>query len=151
MPFEPDFIVTGPDPSEVALVVEAKASDRVPDEAKNQLKNFMRSLGSPVGLIITLDRILLYRDAYLPSAEESIKEVGDFETPGILRWHHARQPVRETRDFERRVQSWLESLVTESGVKSLAPEFKRAAELYLVPALQQGVVRSTHPRPNLNA
>jgi hypothetical protein len=151
MPFEPDFIVTGPDPSEVALVVEAKASNRVPDEAKNQLKDYMRSLRSPVGLIVTLDRILLYRDAYLPSAEQSIKEVGDFETPGILRRDTARQPVLESLAFERRVQSWLEGLSTESGIRSLTPEFRRAAELYLVPALQQGVVRSTHPRPHVNA
>jgi len=45
MAFEPDIVVTGPEPSEIALVVEVKTSSRSIDESERQLKRYMGQLG----------------------------------------------------------------------------------------------------------
>ena len=146
MPFEPDIIVTGPDASDVALVVEVKLSSQTLEDSERQLKAYMASLGSPVGLLVTPHRLRLYQDRYLPSVEDSITEVGDFDVNDILRFRPTQNLQADSLDFERSVQSWLEGLSTESGLRSLSPEFRRAAQMYIVPALAQGVVRSGHPR-----
>jgi hypothetical protein len=146
MAFEPDIIVTGPDGSEVALVVEVKLSSRSLENSERQLKAYMASLRSPVGLLVTPERLRLYRDRYLPSVEDSITEVGEFDVNDILRFRPTQNTKADSLDFERNVQSWLEGLSTESGLSGLPPEFKRAAQMYIVPALTQGVVRSGHPR-----
>lgn len=146
MSFEPDIIVTGPDSSDVALVVEVMLSSQALENSERQLKANMASLGSPVGLLVTPQWIRLYRDRYLPSVEDSITKVGDFDSSEILRFRPTQNPVADSLDFERHVQSWLEGLSTESGLRSLSPDFKRAAQMYIVPALSQGIVRSGHPR-----
>jgi len=151
MSFEPDLIVTGPDPSDVALVVEVKLTSRGLENSERQLKASMASLRSPVGLLVTPDRLRLYRDRYLPSLEDSITEVGEFDVNDILRFRPTRNPEADSLDFERNVQSWLEGLATESGLSGLSPEFQRAAQMFIVPALAQGVVRSGHPRPQFRS
>lgn len=148
MPFEPDTIVTGPDASDVALVVEVKLSSQKLDDSERQLKANMASLRSPVGLLVTPQRIRLYQDRYLPSVEDSIAEVGDFDVNDILRFRPTQNPQADSLDFERNVQSWLEGLSSESELRGLPPEFKRAAQMYIVRALTQGIVRSGHPRPH---
>jgi len=121
MPFEPDIIVTGPDASDVALVVEVKLSSQKPDDSERQLKANMASLRSPVGLLVTPQRIRLYQDRYLPSFEDSIAEVGDFDVNDILRFRPTQNPQADSLDFERNVQSWLEGLSSESGLRGLSP------------------------------
>jgi hypothetical protein len=64
----------------------------------------------------------------------------------ILRFRSTQNVQADSFDFERSVQSWLEGLSTESGLKALSPELRRAAQRYIVPALAQGIVRSGHPR-----
>lgn len=144
MPFEPDIIVTGPDSSDVALVVEVKSSSQRLEDSERQLKAYMTSLRSPIGLLVTRERLQLYRDKYLPSAAESITKVGDFALNSIPQF----RPAVDELEFERSVQSWLEGLSTDTGLRGLPADFKRAAQTYIVPALEQGVVRSGHPRSN---
>lgn len=62
MAFEPDIVVTGPEPSEIALVVEVKASSRAIGESERQLKSYMAAVRSPVGLLVTPDWLRIYRD-----------------------------------------------------------------------------------------
>lgn len=121
MPFEPDIIVTGPDPSDVALIVEVSLSNRSQQDSERQLKASMASLGSPVGLLVTPERLRLYRDRYLPSAEDSITEVGEFDLNDILRFRPTRNAKADSLDFERNVQSWLEGLSAESVLSGLPP------------------------------
>ena len=116
------IIVTGPDASDVALVVEVKLSSQKPDDSERQLKANMASLRSPVGLLVTPHRIRLYQDRYLPSVEDSIAEVGDFDVNDILCFRPTQNPQADSLDFERNVQSWLEGLSSESGLRGLPPE-----------------------------
>ena len=146
MAFEPAIIITGPDPSDVALVVGVTLSNRGLHDSERQLKAYMTSRGSPMGLLVTPDRLRFYRDRYLPSPDGSITEVGDFDLNDILRARPTQNPRADPFDFERNVQSWLEGLSSESNLRSLSPELKRAAQLYIVPALAQGEVRAGHPR-----
>jgi hypothetical protein len=99
-----------------------------------------------VGLLVTPDRLRIYRDRYLPSLEDSITKVGEFDVKDILRFDATGNATADALAFELHVQSWLEELSTESGLRQLSPEIKRAAERYIVPSLAHGSVRSGHPR-----
>jgi hypothetical protein len=146
MAFEPDIVVTGPEPSEIALVVEVKTSSCSIDDSERLLKSYMAAVRSPVGLLVTTDRLRIYGDRYLPSLEDSIAKVGEFDVKDILRFKATGSATSDALAFERHVQSWLEALSTESGLRELSPEMKRAVERYIVSALAQGSVRSGHPR-----
>src|SRR6266852_3337757 len=115
MAFEPGIVVTGPEPSEIALVVEVKTSSRSIDESERQLKRYMAAVGSPVGLLVTPDLLWIYRDQYLPSPDHSIIRVGEFEAKGLFRFERSNNVAADALSFERQVQSWLETLSTESG------------------------------------
>ena len=142
MAFEPDIIVTGPENSEIALVVEVKTNVRGLEVSEQQLKKFMVAMRSPVGLLVTPDRLLLYRDEYLSSSEDSITKVGEFDIRNVLNFPQSGDELA----LERLVQSWLEGLSTESGLRELPPEFRGAAQRFLVPAISQGAIRAGHPR-----
>jgi hypothetical protein len=142
MAFEPDIIVTGPEGSEIALVVEVKMNLRDLKTAEQQLKTFMAAMRTPIGLLVTPDRLLLYRDQYLPSSEESIAKVGEFDVRNLLKSAQAGDELA----FERLVQSWLEGLSTESGLRELSPELRGAVQRYIVPAISHGEIRAGHPR-----
>jgi Uma2 family endonuclease len=150
MAFEPDIIVTGPEPSEIALIAEVKTSSRSIDDSERQLKSYMAAVGSPVGLLVTPEHLRIYRDQYLPSGD-SIIRVGEFNVRDILQFEKSGNAAADALGFERQVQSWLEALSTESGLEQLTPEFRRAAQMYIVPALTQGSVRSGHPRLPITA
>ncbi len=76
MAFEPDIIVTGPEPSEIALIAEVKTSPLSIDESERQLKNYMAAIGSPVGILVTPEHLRIYHDQYLrlPSIQLSESE-----------------------------------------------------------------------------
>jgi hypothetical protein len=142
MAFEPDIIVTGPDGSEIALVVEVKTNLRGLEISEQQLKRFMAGMLVPVGLLVTPDKLRLYRDEYLSSSEDSITKVGEFDVKGFL---NSAQAGSE-RALEQLVQTWLEGLSTESGLRELSPDLRSAAQRYIVPAISQGAIRAGHPR-----
>lgn len=146
MAFEPDIVVTGPESSEVALVVEVKTSSGNIGDSERQLKSYMAAVRSPVGLLVTPDRLRIYRDRYLPSLDDSIAKVGEFDVKDLLRFERSGNAAADGFAFERQVQSWLEALTTESGLGELSPEIRRAAWMYIVPALAQGSIRSGGPR-----
>ena len=91
----------------------------------------MASLGSPVGLLITPQRIRLYRDRYLPSVEDSITEVGNFNVKEILRFRPTQNPQADSLDFERNVQSWLEGLSTKWGLPVCPPNLKSRPNVHI--------------------
>ncbi len=150
MAFEPDIIVTGPEPAEIALVAEVKTGIRSLHDSERQLKNYMAAVSAPVGLLVTPEHLRIYRDQYIPSGD-SIVRVGEFNLTNILRFEKSGNAVADALGFERQVQSWLETLSTESGLEELTLEFRRAAQMYIVPALTQGSVRSGHPRLSITA
>jgi len=150
MAFEPDIIVTGPETAEIALVAEVKTSSRSIDDSERRLKRYMVAVSSPLGLLITPEHLRIYRDQYLPSSDSVIK-VAEFNVRDVFRFAQSGNAAVDAFGFERQVQSWLETLSTESGLKQLTPELRRAVQLYIVPALTQGSVRSGHPRIPITA
>jgi hypothetical protein len=150
MAFEPDTIVTGPEPAEIALVAEVKTSSRSIDDSERQLKNYMAAVSAPVGLLITPENLRIYRDQYLPS-DDSVIRVGKFNVKDVFQFANSGDAAADALGFERQVQSWLETLPTESGLEQLTLELRRAVQMYIVPALTQGSVRSGHPRLPITA
>jgi hypothetical protein len=151
MAFEPDIIVVGPESSEIALVVDVKTDLRDRETAEHQLKKFMSAMGCPVGLLVTPQRLWLYRDRYLAASEDSITQVGEFDLKRVLRFEPSGASHKDAFAFEELVQSWLEGLASESGLRELPSELRRAAELHIVPAISQGTIRAGHPRSSLSA
>lgn len=151
MVFEPDIIVTGPEASEIVLVVEVKTSVRALEGAERQLKGYMAVVGAPVGLLVTPEQLWLYRDQYLSSSDDSITTVGEFDVKKVLGFRPAGSSGEDAIAFERKVQYWLEGLSTEPGLRELPPELRRAMQLYVVPAVAQGTVRAGHPRSEIIA
>lgn len=150
MPFEPDIIVTEPDGSDTALVVEVKAHVQDLESSERQLKRYMVGMRCPIGLLVTPGRLWLYRDRYSGAPDDSVERLGEFDLRDVagFRLSASRGSGFE---FEQFVQSWLEGLGTEAGLRELPPELRRAAEWYIVPAISQGTVRAGHPRPALSA
>jgi hypothetical protein len=151
MAFEPDIIVTGADSSEITLVAEVKTSLHDIESSKLQLKKFMAAMRCPIGLLVTPERLWLFRDRYLSSSEDSIMQVAEFDVKSVLKFAQDRAGRADALAFEQLVQSWLEGLATESGLRELPSELKPAVQLYIVPALSQGSIRAGHPRSSLSA
>lgn len=151
MAFQPDIIVSGPEPSEISMVVEVKTFSRSIDDAERQLKSYMAAVRAPVGLLVTPEQLRIYRDRYLPSSDDSIAKVGEFNLENLLVFEESGSAKADALGFERQVQSWLETLSTDSGIGDLPSELRKAAEMYIIPALTHGSVRSGHPRLPITA
>jgi hypothetical protein len=76
MPFSPDFIVSTEDTPGMLLLVETKLSSQNPSEDESQLKSYMWRVRCPVGLLITPDEIVVFRDTYTSFSEKSVRRVG---------------------------------------------------------------------------
>ncbi len=147
--FEPDLIVTTDNGTELALVVETKLHSRFLSETEGELKQYMLGMQCPVGLVTTPRTIRLYHDQYLSASEESVELVGEYSAPpDWVVWQEHTGFVQNGAGvaFEDAVRVWLEGLTTEWGLRSLSPELRQAVEWYLIPALNQGVLRAAHPR-----
>jgi hypothetical protein len=151
MAFKPDIIVTGPDSSDIALVVEVKTSIRNLESSERQLKEFMTAMSCPVGLLVTPRRLWLYRNRYLGTSEDSIVRIGEFDVHDVLNFEPSGVGRKSGFQFEQLVQAWLEGLSTEAGLRELSADLRRAAEWYIVPAISQGTIRAGHPRSALSA
>jgi hypothetical protein len=148
MAFEPDIIITGPENSDIAVVVEVKTSVRNLEDSERQLKRYMTGMRCPVGLIVTPQRLWLYRDRYLSSSEDSVARVAEFDINDVLHFEQAGAGAKDPYAFERLVQAWLEGLSTETGLRELPAELRRAVQSYIAPAISEGAVRAGHPRPS---
>jgi hypothetical protein len=137
--FQPDIIVTGPDG--VVLVVEAKASLPNLDLSEEQLKRYMSGMQCPTGVLITPERIWIYRDLYTTRTPQSIQRIGEFDTKGL--WQQP-PPAEETL-FEVFVQQWLERLA-QQPTQELPASIRGTFREYVVPAIANGEVRAAHPR-----
>jgi hypothetical protein len=151
MVFEPDILVTSADGSEVMLVAETKWHEKDVPKAESQLKTYMSAMRSPIGLLVTPMRLRIYRDRYLPSPEKSIEEIGEFDVSDLFGSYSKQAGPQAAVRFENEVQNWLESLATKALGDDLSPKLRRAAELNIIPAISQGVVRAGHPRSVLSA
>jgi hypothetical protein len=150
MPFEPDIYVTGSVNSEIVLVVDVKTNLSDFEATERELKKFMAGTRCPAGALITPQKLWLYRDRYLPS-QDSVQNVGAFDISKILNFIPSGVGQRDEFAFENLVQSWLESLRTEAGLRRLPRELRNAVELFLMPSIFEGEIGAAHPRSLLNS
>ena len=139
MAFQPDIIITTPDG--IALVVEAKVTVPNLQRTEEDLKRYMVGMSCPIGLLITPERMWLYRDSYTTRSPQSIHRVGEFDPKPLWR----QTPPSQAAPFELFVQQWLEDLNTQP-TKELPTELREALREYVLPAVTSGEVRAAHPR-----
>lgn len=151
MAFEPDIIVTESEDSEIALVVEVKTAIHDFERTERELKEYMVGRRCPIGILVSPERLWLYRDRYLSSSADSVVKVTEFDVSGLLRFAPSGSGRNSALAFETEVQSWLESLSTEASLRELPAEARSAVELCIVPAISRGLVRAGHPRSSLSA
>jgi hypothetical protein len=154
--FAPDLVVTAEGSSRLLLIVEAKLRPRDRSQEESQLKDYMLHMRCPIGLFVTPDEIVLYRDTYTAHSEESVRRVGSYPAP--KKWMRFKVVNQGTEGpsvanidlaqrFEEDVKFWLEQLRSSGSAENPLPdEAKDALEDYVIPALSQGVVRAGGPR-----
>ena len=153
MPFAPDIVVTTEDAPGMLLIVETKLSSKGLSQDESQLKSYMYHVRCPIGLFITPDEIVIYRDSYTALSEESVRRVGAFPAPkswAVFKATDRPSILNIGRGvlFEEHVQSWLEHLRTLpfDEIKDIPGKTREALVDYVVPALLQGIVRAGGPR-----
>jgi hypothetical protein len=155
MSFSPDIIVTGEDTPRILLAAEVKLSRPTGKDDEARLKTYMLQMRCPIGLLVTPDVIEVFRDTYTAHSEKSVERVASFPSPKAwqnFKAAHNGEPSPELR-FEEAVRSWLEQLGTSSSpyLSEFPPQTREALSYYVLPALTQGVVRSTGPRASLTS
>src|SRR6476646_4331181 len=107
MAFQPDILITTPDG--MTLVVEAKVKLTNLERTEQDIKEYMIRMSCPIGLLITPDRMWLYRDFYTTRSSESVQRIGEYNAS--LLWQH---PLPQAgAPFELFVQQWLEDLAKQ--------------------------------------
>jgi hypothetical protein len=157
MPFSPDIIVTGEDSPRIVLAAEAKLFRPILKEDVSRLKTYMLQMRCPTGLLVTPDGIELFRDTYTAHSENSVEHIASLPSPKA--WHSFKEIHRDSNDselafqFEQAVKSWLEQLATlpSAYLNEFPRETREALNDYVLPALTQGVVRSTGPRASVTS
>lgn len=139
MAFQPDILITTPDG--VSLVVEVKVTRPNLEFAEEQLKQYMFGMQCPVGLLITPERLWLYRDSYTSRSPQSVQRVGEFNVESLWK----QPPPSQEAPFEIFVQRWLEDLARQP-IKELPNPLREALREYVLPAVTNGEVRAAHPR-----
>ena len=153
----PDIIVTGEDTPRIFLVAEAKLRSTIRKEDESQLKSYMLQMRCPVGLLVTPEIIEVFRDTYTAHSENSVERVGSFPAPkdwSVFRVPHHGSAAKDLNlefRFESAVKYWLEQLGASPSfyMKEFPKETRDALVDYVVPALAQGIVRSSGPRESL--
>src|SRR5260370_26354012 len=133
MAFEADILITTPDGIE--LVVEAEVSLQNLERTEAELRKFMVGMNCPLGLVITAERMWLYRDFYTSRTPESVQRIGEFDLKAM--WQYP--PPSHGLQFEIFVQQWLENLAYQP-TKELPPDLRDVIQAYLLPAVRSGAV-----------
>ncbi len=139
MAFEPDILITTPDG--ITLVVEAKTTLPNLERTEEDLKQYMFGMQCPLGLLITPERMWLYRDFYTAASPLSVQRVGEFNVKPLWR----QPPPSQGAAFEAFVQQWLEDLANQP-TGDFPKELREALREYVLPAVTGGEVRAAHPR-----
>jgi hypothetical protein len=140
MRFEPDILVEDPREGGAVLIVEAKLRLADLDAAERSLKEYMSGVRCPTGMIVSPDRILVYRDQFRDRTPASVTRVDDVSVPGLF------AADQSAIAFENEVQAWIERLTRGHGLDDLPAEAKISLEEHILPSITQGDVRAMGPR-----
>jgi hypothetical protein len=139
-----DIVVTSPT-GHADLVVEVKLSREL-DAATAQLRDYMRGVGAPVGLVVGRDEIRILREMYL--GHPSIQVIGVFPTELAHDLQISNGPSgMQALEFEERVQRWLESLLRGESVAD--EPLLTALREHVLPVIEEGTVRAAGPRAHI--
>ena len=144
----PDIVVISPD-GEYLMVVEVKLNDNSirNQNAVDQLRCLMASIGCSVGLVVSGERIILLHDSLEKSHGESIDVVGEARLPDSLLPPADEQWKGERGlEFESRVQRWLEKLKLTSSTENLPNDLRELLGEPIMRLLRLGEVRAASPR-----
>jgi hypothetical protein len=142
-----DIIVTGSDSTEVRMIAEAKLSLADLNAAERELKETMLRMSAPVGLLVTPEKMRVYVDRYISQTPESVDRVGEFDVSKFLAFRPRSSSADETREFENRVQHWLEDLPSKAAqIARNGDIFWTVVKSYIVPAIESGKIRAAAPR-----
>jgi len=72
--------------------------------------------------------------------------MGEFDVTGVFKFTPSEAPQNAEPAFQNLVQEWLENLGTEAGIRALPDDLRRAAQLYILPAIAHGTIRVGHAR-----
>jgi Type I restriction enzyme R protein N terminus (HSDR_N) len=144
----PDIVVVSPD-GDYLIVVEVKLDDSFSrrQDAIEQLKRLMDSVGCSVGLAITGEHIFLLRDSLEKLHGESINVIGEAKLPDYLlppadeQWSGKRG-----LEFELRVQQWLEKLKQTPSLATLPTDLRDLLGEPIIDLLRLGEIRAAGPR-----
>ena len=139
MAFQPDIFINTP--AGRVMVVDAKVDVHDFRSTEEALKRYMVDMQYRFGLLVTPEKVRVYRDSYSSLSPASVQRVEEFD--GTRLWRQS--PPPRGPEFEAFVQQWIENLV-DFPTDSLPPQFKDIVQVYVLPALAAGEVRAAHPR-----
>jgi len=143
----PDIIVTGTESPRVLLAVETKLDPRLSDEAAEELRAYLVRMSCPVGLLATPEELRIYRNHFTAPGPDTVEEVGRHNARGIFPGV-GQLPVSDRgAAFEKLVQYWLEELAQGRLLNLLPADLRSTVVSYILPALENGTVRASGPRP----
>jgi hypothetical protein len=89
----------------------------------------------------------VYVDKFISTTPDSIEKVGEFAIGDLLRFKLADASPHAARQFESRVQKWLEELPKTSTQDRVADaRLWQVLNRYVLPAIESGEVRAAAPR-----
>ena len=144
MPVWPDIVVTEPDSPDILLAVQVKAGAAGARDVEAPIKDYMVHQSCPIGMLVTPEDTLFFRNPYTGYEVETIQKIGECRTNELVDTMPEKAPVTE-QYLVRRVEEWLESL-RDGGPRSWPPSAREAIESYVAPVAMSGVVRATGPR-----
>jgi len=139
MAFEPDILVNTPDRR--VMVIEAKVAMHDLPSTEEALKQYMVDMQYPFGLLVTPEKVRVYRDFYSSLSPASVRQIEEFDGNRVWR----QSPPSQGSEFEAFVQQWIENLA-DFPAESLPQQFKDIVTIYVLPAIAAGEVRAAHPR-----
>lgn len=140
VPFEADVLVMARDVPDVRLVAEIKASLGDRAGVESALRQYMLDRRCSLGLLVTPETTLIFRDTFADFTASSIELVGEYRTNELLALDAA---PTESRALQAAVIDWLDRLA--SAWPSALPRTDAARSpvvQFLVPEVAEGRVLS---------
>ena len=144
MPVWPDIVVTKPDSPEVLLAVEVKVGAGGVLVAEAQIKDYMVHQSCPVGMLVTPEDTLFFRNPYTGYESETIQKIGECRTNELVGALPDKALITESY-LVPLVEQWLENLPA-CGHRSWPPFAAEAIESFVLPAATGGIIRAAGPR-----